>query len=910
MANDLTGDFDVVAELAIPAANRVLAAMHSTERFPHSVALRVDDDPPPGPKVVRPSIVGSVDTFGDATVNHDHIRPQGELLGQFSAADPVYLTLDPVVNADMAVATDGSVVPSRLRGRAQVQLSPPVIELADASGTNITVRLQVMARYFPDPGTSPVAEFVRGELRLTAPVNQVASQVANVIDVDIKADTVNVSFTPSQTLSAEDVAGINQLIRNALRTSFLPSNAPLTDPVRYLQFKTLVGAQNAIGALLNLNTEFRAGIRGNPASMSQVFLGAGDDFAFAAAEEFILGALRFELQKPPRIWVYTVTLNAPAIDFQQGKILLTIRGHAHTPKWYLPDFDFTVKQAFTLHLVATTAGGPLDTAELALQGDISFHSSSWIVNRFTGYARAKIRELRDQALADADARDKVRHMLSIDETLGRLIRSLLNPGHSHPVGRLQETLTPVLAYTSFEITPSGIVLHGSLTVAAWRPTFEIAPSRVAPHRSPTGPAWPPPHVEFEQIPSAGRGGRWPGDLIPQGPDYSALRTWIPGGAIQQYEWSYQGQAQPFHIDSNKFVLTPPPEVISLGAMSTGAVAGSVPICLTVRGERLSSSGPVVVQPVSATVCGYTKVSVLHGLESSLGGALMMVALTQSGPRGLVEVSGHASAGTGGGGGTPNRIVHFADEKTASAPGFLLDVLRESNREDAPTAVLAVLPPNLLARARYAQGLIYAEELGGAWARAFGVKTARRPVTLIAGPKGDVLWQHDGELDSQRLVAALRQHLVSGGPVRPRMQELSVRIGRPAPNFLFELAPGRGLTLRKLVGRPAALVFWRSASKPSIEAVRDVQAPTSAGGGQEPAVLAINDGDPAELARKAAADNRLAATIVPDPGRRIARAYGVNIWPTVVLIDAVGLVSSIRYGRSATGMSSPPPGRKE
>ncbi len=29
MANDLTGDFDVVAEFTLPAANRVLAAMHS-----------------------------------------------------------------------------------------------------------------------------------------------------------------------------------------------------------------------------------------------------------------------------------------------------------------------------------------------------------------------------------------------------------------------------------------------------------------------------------------------------------------------------------------------------------------------------------------------------------------------------------------------------------------------------------------------------------------------------------------------------------------------------------------------------------------------------------------------------------------------------------------------------------------
>ena len=61
MANELTGDFDVVAEFSIAAANRVLAAMHATERLPHSMTLRVDDNPPPGPKAPPPSIVGAVD---------------------------------------------------------------------------------------------------------------------------------------------------------------------------------------------------------------------------------------------------------------------------------------------------------------------------------------------------------------------------------------------------------------------------------------------------------------------------------------------------------------------------------------------------------------------------------------------------------------------------------------------------------------------------------------------------------------------------------------------------------------------------------------------------------------------------------------------------------------------------------
>ena len=45
MANQLTGDFDVVAQFSLPAVNRLLAAMHGIKRFPHSLSLRVDDVP-------------------------------------------------------------------------------------------------------------------------------------------------------------------------------------------------------------------------------------------------------------------------------------------------------------------------------------------------------------------------------------------------------------------------------------------------------------------------------------------------------------------------------------------------------------------------------------------------------------------------------------------------------------------------------------------------------------------------------------------------------------------------------------------------------------------------------------------------------------------------------------------------
>jgi hypothetical protein len=69
MANDLTGDFDVVAEFAIPAANRVIAAMHRAERFLHAMSVRVDDTRRrPDHRADFPTLVASMDSLGEPSV--------------------------------------------------------------------------------------------------------------------------------------------------------------------------------------------------------------------------------------------------------------------------------------------------------------------------------------------------------------------------------------------------------------------------------------------------------------------------------------------------------------------------------------------------------------------------------------------------------------------------------------------------------------------------------------------------------------------------------------------------------------------------------------------------------------------------------------------------------------------------
>ena len=888
MPNSLTGDFDVVAQFAVSAVNRLLAAMHRTERFPHSIAARVDDYVRPDLGITPPVLVGAVDSRGDPVTNHQRIgRPTAVLSGSFSA-NAAYLGLDPVVNVGELVFEETPIVPSNLRGRAQLQLFPPRMEVPDNSGTNVRVSLEMMARYFPDPNTSPLAEFVRGELKITAPVTQVASQVANVVEIDIKAATVGIDFTPtwsSKPLPAEDLLGINQLIRNALKTSFLPSSSTLPSGVSHVQFKTMNGPQPAVAVLLN-----KTGGAGNRASATNVFTG-GSDFAFGVAADFVIRSLQPTLDKmlatpidPIRFtissWVhtwtitYTFTLNSASVQLENGQIVITMTGHARTPSW-TPDFDFTVRAPFTLE----PSG---DTANL-VAGEVSFDTSSWIIDRFKGAAISSVEHVRDRAIAQSGARDLVQNMLSAKTNLGGFLDSLLQParqGNAPP-------LPPIgfgLGYSSVEITPSGIILRGNLTVADW----------------------PIPHVEFDEIPMDG-GDRLGlgGVLVNSGPDYTALKSWIPGGTVARYEWKSQGQTQPGVSDEHKFILLhQPPPLATAFAMAT-PVTGYTPMCLTVHGTRLSSSGQVLTQSVEATVCGVKTFPISGDFAQAEYGTLS-IALVQPSANGLIDVAGHTAALPAEQGRVaPNMIVHFGDRQSAGGLEAAVNALLESGRSDAPTAVLAVMSAEDIVQSKFTSGVTYAEDHNGGWMKRFGVKPDQRPLTLIVSPEGKVVSRQDGQIDGVKLAEALRTSLVAVGKIKPMFKASAARVGQRPPNFLFEYAEGREVTLRKVGGRAVALVFWRSTVRQSLEQIRllDRLAAQSRKSGY--LVLAINDGEPTEVVKRVAAEQKMSATVVPDPARQISLAYGVSTWPTTVWIDELGAVRTIRLGDFGGDVSGSP-----
>jgi peroxiredoxin len=788
-------------------------------------------------------------------------------------------------------------------------MGAPTVTLLENSDTGVVVHTVVMVRYYADDKSLELPSFLRGEFQTAIGVKEVSSPSGKSIDVVLAGKAGNVKFVPNWVSPAWDsepdqLAAINKAALNSMTSSFEPSNTPLPGNILNLKFKTLAGDLPALAMMMDLPG-------GNPSgppdlnSVWNVFLQDGDDFAFAISEEFVQAMFgrsvdnlrqwgfsfwyQIDIKVPNPFSIigigddsytikvatitFTVSVDSVTIALQNGQILVTVTGSANTDTPGIPKFTFTGTQAFTLELIDSHAWG--STADLVPLGDPTVNASApgipdWAINNyFTPTATNKFKSAVANFLNGVNP--GLQAKFSARQNLGNFLSQLMNPTPK-PGDAPVKRIDPTLSYTSFEISPSGIVLHGSLAV----------------------PPWPKPHVEFSYRVVPGYG-----PLPLASGEYNALRSWIPGGTQQEFIWNQQ-DGPPLRDDKHTFFFHEKPGAEQI-----------IHLCLTVNGTRITASGPVAYTPVTGTsFCSWRSHIFLHtSAVARLHPRLPKLALTQKARSGGLEVIGHVSPWAPAGTSpeyTSNLVVHFPDQESLAGLESLRQGLRDSGRTDTATALLVALTPEQLAHAGAADGVAYSDD-ADAWAEFFG--GVHRPATFLLDREGKTVWHHNGPLSLSDLAEALRHRLVAGGTVASGLMLSSeVRIGQPTPNFLFESSPGREMTLRRLIGRAVVLVFWNSTSQASLETLRDVESAFANAGDQAPVVLAINDGDTNDAAIRIAAESGIAAAmVVPDPAREIALAYGVTVWPTVIFLDSNGLVSAIRHGRFATELARPPSG---
>jgi len=413
MANSLTGEFDVVAEISLPAVNRALAAQHQSQVYLHSFRA-------------------SLPSFDD-------------------------LPSDPGV-----------------RGFVDLQVSTPGISLPVQPGngsSRLSVHYKAMVRY-TNTSTTPASlpEFVHGEIVATLNIQQTSVEDGDLINVDF-VNNVDVKFSPSSGsgLPAADVSLIEQVVLNFLRKGFEPVNVLVTLPsnedfkVYFWRFKIMPGqAKPAVALLMNLKDVVPS--PGSVTSFNTNFLDDQDDFAIAIGSEFIIdtitGMITHTLKQldgrqfsgcvsipwaPDICSTYTLKIKSSSVKLGNGVITFTLTGDLTSPDWYAPNFSFKLEMDFGLLLKNNRLG-------LISVGGVRLSLSSSSNNPFKGFILRTVREeaekeielQRNQILNDT--RDQIGDMLSgFDAILTKL--RIPNVG---------------LTYSGADIQNSGVITHGKL----------------------------------------------------------------------------------------------------------------------------------------------------------------------------------------------------------------------------------------------------------------------------------------------------------------------------------------------------------------------------------------------------------------------------------------------------------------
>jgi len=140
------------------------------------------------------------------------------------------------------------------------------------------------------------------------------------------------------------------------------------------------------------------------------------------------------------------------------------------------------------------------------------------------------------------------------------------------------------------------------------------------------------------------------------------------------------------------------------------------------------------------------------------------------------------------------------------------------------------------------------------------------------------------------------------------------VGKPAPDFTLTVLDGAGktksLSKNDLAGKVVMIDFWATWCGPCMMELPEVQKLVNAYAKDKKDVLIValsQDDQPNELpevrklVEKTLADKKIALTgnsvglIGLDPGHSVGDAFQVNAYPTVVLLDAKGVVQAAHVG---------------
>lgn len=893
MANFLTGDYATVIQVSTRQINGLLATIHQNGAtkgaalsFPHSLTIQIDD---------RSSLTRlGVEQFG---------KWFSSTKAQFILA-AIEANAPATVHAEFSTLPPGAAVAlagefgrwyetgisanttGRAVGRALVQCSSPIVHVQEGAIGELTSSVFIRALYFREPGSRQFGEPIHGEVRVTyRPQPLTLPSGETVFDIPFPADDSKIRFLPEAgTVDPAEAAAIEKQLRETLRKGFKPMRVGLSADFPFAQFKGVGAGGGGQALAIALPAPSPDNVNKDIDSINTAFLGTSD-FAIAVSKEAIVGMLdgfltqvrtAIAAQRPEFLGAtYSVRFSAgPTLTLEHGKITVSARVEAETSAFLLPNGFISFSQDLTLQL------DPL-TQLITLQaiGD-PIVDESWFISHER--ALGIVRSQRDAALAPAS--------VGVQNALAAARNSL-----NQALWRFDPSATA--KYKSVAIRPDGVIVAGDIdTKYHYRPV-----------------------VTFGET--------------PDGTHFTAFESWIPGGRITNYHWSwvealvfksghgvtfsmaYRGRTKSSDVP-HSFVFEKPHGVFTPSR-----------ICLRVDGTQINSNGDAVAISEGRT-CKNSSFEPMLTLPPGWEKVFIAKWWPDPPPDGILRDSilGHldvvSTTRTPGGSGI-NTLVYFCDWRATERPmEGVFRGLSEFPTQEAQIAVTVVLPPGGLSMTRreferrlgpmepseVREGrapvvLEFAEDTLGGWADVFG--SSAMPALYLINAHGEYAWKHEGEVDPERLASALRRHTVPVEQSRSRLLSLTVQPGQPLPDAYFVDDRQENIFLARFQGTSLLVCFWQIWSDACRLELRRLQELLNRA---EPGSLAViglcPDADPDQL-RDIRERNRITFVLGHDKDRQIARQFGVRFWPTTVSVSPSQIVDSVHHSFPTDSRSDRP-----
>ncbi|NJM92275.1 MAG: hypothetical protein HC861_06270 [Rhodospirillaceae bacterium] len=805
-----------------------------------------------------------------------------------------------------------------VRGLAHAQVSVPTIELVHGATDRFILQVSVRAWYRPDPGTEPLPAYINGIVRAEYRLHDIdpscpgySQSAADYLWFRVVRDSVEFRGTAVDDVGFGDMVAIPSSDPDAIEAANL---AKVTRQIARLLAKRFEATPHKVskrfrrGSMRSLNNQggsaiaLPLGLQGDPwgnvHTIDNVLLN-GTDLAVAVSVNYMMG-LAAKMVQPlasfsQQIYVkvtgpfgftedttYTVGVHPPSVQwFPQGTYAIfkvRISGWANSPHLLFPNVTFDIDQDIVLNF----GGGSLWLSPGSL--NVNPHAGGPFGGMVEDQVRPRIIDTV-KPIVETACNNATPGLNSLTKQTGEL---------SDRLKSLDAGANAALHWAEF--VPDGMVLRGRIALS--------------PRRSP---------VILQEKTAAGDA-------------HSALQTWIPGGRISKFEWSWtwSDEVNPQNkTHADRFLLRRPK-----GKSSRWGVALGVPeplpgldgwgkVCLKVYGEKIDEVTGQFVDAFNSKKCVrfgfdlglvYPPKDRLHFRD--------MPELSQDVPFPQLKERALVAVRQGGNNAANTLVLYAGEEWSDETANALGKGLEDCRRYDAGLAVLILFKEGVLDHhgPRLTEAVLghvrrfgimahVNEDVNGGWSRTLDLcGGGGEPGLALISPEGTVPWRHRGRLEPETLATALDTHLRRSPDLSPPVNHDYINVGYGIS--AAALTPGFADILDSAVtrcppvplgrlGKDTVITFVQQYSEASISHSRSLMAQYGQQEGGPHVVVVVDGADPRETERW---QHQLGLdfTVLPDPKGTITNRFRIGVWPTTITVNADSIVSDVRVGHTPRG----------